>query len=78
METLSSQGHFLKGSSATLGLTKVKDSCEKMQHLGAGKDETGEKDVDEATAIARIKQIFETLQTDFEDAEKRLRKFYQS
>ena len=36
-----SLGHFLKGSSATPGLTKVKDSCEKIQHYGARKDEHG-------------------------------------
>ncbi|KAI7689245.1 hypothetical protein KC322_g11940, partial [Hortaea werneckii] len=41
---LSALGHFLKGSSATLGLTKVKDSCEKIQHFGAHKDGTGEKE----------------------------------
>jgi len=35
LKTLSELGHFLKGSSATLGLTKVKDSCEKIQHYGA-------------------------------------------
>ena len=28
---LSHLGHFLKGSSATLGFTKVKDECEKIQ-----------------------------------------------
>jgi len=32
LQELSSLGHFLKGSSATLGLTKVKDMCEEMQH----------------------------------------------
>merc|ERR1712000_228939 len=37
LEQLSALGHFLKGSSATLGLTKVKDSCEKIQHFGARK-----------------------------------------
>lgn len=41
MEELSSLGHFLKGSSATLGLIKVKDYCEKIQHFGDNKDETG-------------------------------------
>lgn len=29
--TLSRKGHFLKGSSAALGLNKVKASCEKMR-----------------------------------------------
>ncbi|KAK6405435.1 Phosphorelay intermediate protein, partial [Oleoguttula sp. CCFEE 5521] len=38
LNALSQLGHFLKGSSATLGMTKVKDSCEKIQHYGAHKD----------------------------------------
>ncbi|KAJ9614501.1 Phosphorelay intermediate protein [Cladophialophora chaetospira] len=41
---LSSLGHFLKGSSATLGFTKVKDECEKIQHYGHKKNATGEED----------------------------------
>ncbi|KIW62495.1 hypothetical protein, variant 3 [Phialophora macrospora] len=41
---LSSLGHFLKGSSATLGFTKVKDECEKIQHYGHKKNATGEDD----------------------------------
>lgn len=44
LEELSSLGHFLKGSSATLGFTKVKDECEKIQHYGHKKNETGELD----------------------------------
>jgi len=32
---LSSLGHFLKGSSATIGLTRIKDACEAIQNLDA-------------------------------------------
>jgi len=38
---LSSLGHYLKGSSATLGLIKIKNACEAIQNLGAGLDEAG-------------------------------------
>lgn len=34
--TLSRKGHFLKGSSAALGLNKVKASCEKMRESCIG------------------------------------------
>lgn len=44
LNQLSELGHFLKGSSATLGFTHVKDACEKIQNLGKMKDETGEHD----------------------------------
>jgi osomolarity two-component system, phosphorelay intermediate protein YPD1 len=33
---LSHLGHFLKGSSATLGFNKVKDECEKIQRESPG------------------------------------------
>lgn len=41
LQELKELGHFLKGSSATLGFTKVKDECEKIQHYGSHMDETG-------------------------------------
>ena len=77
LEELASKGHFLKGSSATLGLNKVRDSCEKMQHLGSGTDETGHQDIeDKNDSVERIKQVFAALKVEVKDAEKRLKKFY--
>jgi osomolarity two-component system phosphorelay intermediate protein YPD1 len=74
---LSAEGHFLKGSSATLGLTKVKDSCEKIQHYGAHKDETGTVDEpDDAKCLSRIKKTLETVKTEYAEVEKALRRFY--
>lgn len=34
---LSTLGHFLKGSSAAVGVIRVRDGCEAMQHLVGGK-----------------------------------------
>ncbi|KAJ9623545.1 Phosphorelay intermediate protein [Taxawa tesnikishii (nom. ined.)] len=74
---LSALGHFLKGSSATLGLTKVKDSCEKIQHFGAHKDETGTRDEpDDEKCLRNCKQTIAQAKEEFRDAEKALRKFY--
>jgi osomolarity two-component system phosphorelay intermediate protein YPD1 len=74
---LSALGHFLKGSSATLGLTKVKDSCEKIQHYGARKDETGQTDVDDdALTLKRIGTSIADAKKDYKVAEGLLRKFY--
>lgn len=76
---LSSLGHFLKGSSATLGLTKVKDSCEKIQHYGQRKDETGTEDEpDEAKCLSRIKETLVAVREEYAEVEKVLRKFYGS
>jgi len=37
LPTLSAKGHFLKGSSAALGIEKVKQACEQIQNYGAKK-----------------------------------------
>jgi len=76
LKTLSELGHFLKGSSATLGLTKVKDSCEKIQHFGQMKDETGTKDITEEEGLKKLKIIIEQAKTEFTDVEKVLKEFY--
>jgi osomolarity two-component system phosphorelay intermediate protein YPD1 len=74
---LSSLGHFLKGSSATLGLTKVKDACEKIQHYGAGKDETGTNDEpDEKVSLNNIEKTLSDVKKDYKEVEVFLRKFY--
>ncbi|KAF2202060.1 putative histidine phosphotransferase HPT1p [Delitschia confertaspora ATCC 74209] len=74
---LSALGHFLKGSSATLGLTKVKDSCEKIQHFGQNKDETGTHDEpDDEKCLEKLKDTIAQAKQEFYDVEKILKKFY--
>lgn len=76
-ETLSSLGHYLKGSSATLGLTKVKDSCEKIQHLGAHKDETGDKEgYEDVETLKKISDNVKVAKVEYKVAEKLLRRFF--
>ncbi|TVY31950.1 Multistep phosphorelay regulator [Lachnellula subtilissima] len=59
---LSSLGHFLKGSSATLGLTK---------------DEAGTTDEpDEDLCLSRIKAILVVVKEEYAEVEKVLKKFY--
>lgn len=77
LNQLSQLGHFLKGSSATLGLTKVKDSCEKIQHYGANKDATGEHDVeDDDTCLKNLKEEIKIAEKEFKVVEGQLKKFY--
>ncbi|ESZ96890.1 hypothetical protein SBOR_2755 [Sclerotinia borealis F-4128] len=77
LATLSSLGHFLKGSSATLGLTKVKDSCEKIQHYGQKKDEAGTTDEpNEKKCLSRIKDTLASVKEEYKEVEKVLKKFY--
>ncbi|KAL5115979.1 Phosphorelay intermediate protein [Pleosporales sp. CAS-2024a] len=76
LETLSGLGHFLKGSSATLGLTKVKDSCEKIQHYGSLKDDAGTKDITEEEAKKKLKTIIKQAKEEFSEVKDVLKEFY--
>lgn len=77
LSELSSLGHFLKGSSATLGLTHVKDGCEKIQHFGAGKDETGTTDEpDKEVSLKNIAGTLEDVKKAYFKVERFLRRYY--
>jgi len=70
-------GHFLKGSSATLGLVKVRDSCEKIQHYGDHKDESGTVDEpNDALLLSRLDKTIASAKREFTEVEKELKKFY--
>jgi len=74
---LSAKGHFLKGSSATLGLIKMKDSCEKIQHFGARKDETGTTDEkDDEVSLEKLATTVKETKEEFKEAATLLYKFY--
>jgi len=51
-DELSSLGHYLKGSSATIGLIKIRDACEAIQNLGKGVD-SRVRDEDETMELIR-------------------------
>lgn len=69
-------GHFLKGSSATLGLSHIKDDCEKIQHYGAGKDANGDEDEDDETCLSNIKKTLGSVKTEYEVVKGLLTKFF--
>lgn len=78
LEQLSQLGHFLKGSSATLGLTKIKDHREKIQNYGKQMDETGmEPEPNEDLCLDRIRQTLAVLTEDYHEVEKILRNYYE-
>ncbi|KAH8599140.1 signal transduction histidine kinase [Bisporella sp. PMI_857] len=78
LEKLSSLGHFLKGSSATLGLTKVKDSCEKIQHYGHKTDAEGINELDEEVCLTKIEETLKTVKEEYAEVEKVLKSFFAS
>lgn len=60
-------------------MTKVKDSCEKIQHYGQKKDEEGTADEpDEDKCLERIKDTLVAVKEEYEEVEKVLKKFYAS
>jgi osomolarity two-component system phosphorelay intermediate protein YPD1 len=73
---LSSLGHFLKGSSATLGLNRVRDGCEKIQRYGKKENVDGTPETDEKLCLKRIEEALKAVKTDYEDVEKTLKDYY--
>ncbi len=73
---LSSLGHFLKGSSAALGVAKVQASCERMQHYGQRRDESNENDLDEEQALSLIRPLLSNVKLEYKDAKAWLQLWY--
>ena len=74
LQKLSSLGHFLKGSSATLGVSRVQLSCQKIQHYGEKKNEG--KDLSDDEALSRIGELLGKVKVDFRTAEEWLQAWY--
>jgi len=76
LATLSSLGHFLKGSSAALGVSKVQASCEKIQHYGALRDEDNREDLTSEAALGKIQPLLQTVKDEYATAEKWMKNWY--
>lgn len=76
LDKLSELGHFLKGSSATLGLIKVRDGCEKIQRYGKQENLDGSPEPDTNVCLERVKEALTAVKSDYEEVEVGLKKFY--
>ncbi|SCV68119.1 BQ2448_240 [Microbotryum intermedium] len=77
LDALSRKGHFLKGSSAALGLHHVQHSCELMQHYGKCKDGSGEgADLTEEVALRKCRALLKRLRIEQDEAKAWLENFY--
>lgn len=76
MEELSRLGHFLKGSSATLGFTKIKDSCQIIQQYGHRLNVDGSPEADESVCLKKITEALEAVKIDKVELEVRMNKFF--
>lgn len=73
---LSDLGHFLKGSSATLGITHVQSSCEKIQRYGQLRDEEKGIDLNDKQALDLITQLIAQVKVEYSVAEKWMKNWY--
>ena len=78
LSKLSSLGHFLKGSSATLGLSKVRDSCERMQHLGQRKSDANALEATQSDDwyLDRLSEVISAVKAEVHVVEQMLKRFY--
>ncbi|KAK4122925.1 histidine-phosphotransfer domain, HPT domain-containing protein [Parathielavia appendiculata] len=76
LESLSSLGHFLKGSSATLGFNKIRDGCQIIQQYGHQLNVDGTPETDPAVCLKRIAEALSTVQADTAKLEKVMKKFF--
>ncbi|KAI9485495.1 MAG: signal transduction histidine kinase [Benjaminiella poitrasii] len=77
LKELSRLGHFLKGSSAAIGLKKVKATCEKIQNIGNRQNEDGTGEIEEDEALKRITPLLPQVKTEYSEAEEYLKNFYE-
>jgi len=70
LEDLHALGHFLKGSSAALGIRKVQASCEQMQHAGHNLDVVHERKLNDKDALEMCGKILARVKGEHAEAER--------
>ncbi|KAB8275975.1 histidine-phosphotransfer domain, HPT domain-containing protein [Aspergillus minisclerotigenes] len=69
-------GDWLKGSSARLGVIKVRDGCEKIEKYGTGIDEDGTTRLGSDICLERISENLKIVKGDYKDVKTSLKEFY--
>ncbi|KAM7208470.1 histidine-phosphotransfer domain, HPT domain containing protein [Naviculisporaceae sp. PSN 640] len=78
LDILSSLGHFLKGSSATLGFNKIRDSCQIIQQYGHKLNVDGTPEPDSEVCLKKIGAALVKVKEDTADLEQLMNKFFGS
>jgi len=73
---LSDRGHFLKGSSAALGLSRVQNTCEMIQHHGHLRDEEANVDLTREEALERLEKLLKRVKREYIEAQIWLKEFF--
>jgi HPt (histidine-containing phosphotransfer) domain-containing protein len=79
LDEFSKRAHYLKGSSAQLGMKKLSATCAKLQHYGEQwddeKDESRKANLSEDEALALIPPMFKRAKKEYKAAEAWLRRY---
>jgi HPt (histidine-containing phosphotransfer) domain-containing protein len=75
-DVLSNKGHFLKGSSSTLGFTKIEESCKIIQQYGKHQDIDGNPQLDDKVCLEKITTAIKALKADSAQLEVKMKAFY--
>lgn len=76
MDRLSKLGHFLKGSSSSVGLAAVSRLCSLMQNYGNEKDDSGLNKISKEDAFHKLETLLPKLKEEQGRAKKWLEAFY--
>jgi osomolarity two-component system phosphorelay intermediate protein YPD1 len=66
----------LKGSSATLGFTKIRDSCQVIQQYGNKLTVEGNPEPDQAVCLGKIAEALKSVKVDTTELQKGLDEFF--
>lgn len=74
---MSRLGHFLKGSSAALGLVKITGSCQRLQRFSEFKDAEGIATITDEEAKNLIQVLLVQMQEEYQEAQTYLTSLYE-
>ncbi|KXN88151.1 Multistep phosphorelay regulator 1 [Leucoagaricus sp. SymC.cos] len=76
LATLSDKGHFLKGSSAAIGLSMVRESCEEIQNYGNLRNKANEAAITREEALKLIGEVLTRVRVEYEEVKTWLEEFF--
>lgn len=78
LDDLGSLGHFLKGSSATLGFSKIKDNCEIIQKFGKSpaRREADDPKITEGARLDSLAKALTDAKRDTNELEAKMKVFF--
>ncbi|KAJ3120344.1 hypothetical protein HK098_004667 [Nowakowskiella sp. JEL0407] len=76
LDELYKHAHFLKGSSAMVGLRRINAIFEKIQYHTKLKDESGKKNIPESEAWIAIESLIKQSRVEHRSAEEELTEFF--